>query len=773
MRLSFEGWKDWRRTRMATALAAALALAPAPVPAQQFQSNIIEEVRIVGNQRVEADTVRSYMNIGAGDLYDPERVNQALKNLFDTGLFADVTIQRKGGTLIVQVVENPIINRLVFEGNDDLDDEELGEEVQLRPRIVFTRSRVQSDVQRILELYRRQGRFAATVEPQVIQLEQNRVDLIFNINEGEKSGVQSIQFLGNEAFSDGDLRDQIATKQSRWWRFFSSNDNYDPDRLAFDRQQLREFYLGQGYADFRVVSAVAEMTPDREDFFITFTVQEGPVYQFGKMEVESQIKDLDPDVLINFVQTQEGETYNAQAIEDTVDGLSEIAGVRGYAFVNIRPRIQRHPEERRIDVTYVIQEAPRTYVERIEINGNVRTLDRVIRREMRLSEGDAFNSARMRRSRQRIESLGFFENVEVDQVEGSAPDRTVVEVDVQEQATGELQIGAGFSSQENFIAEVSVRERNLLGRGQDLRLSLSASSLRQSVNIGFTEPYFMGRPLAAGFDLFARSTNFQQYASYDQQSTGGTLRFGFPLSERIRMQTRYTLRRDEIKNVSLFASRFIREAEGTFTTSSIGYSIIWDTRDSFNRPRNGFRLSLSQELAGVGGNVRYIQSQLNYDYYTPLPLLDDWTLKLSVTEGYIEGLGQDVRINDRFFLGGTQLRGFRIAGVGPRDVSIGSRGDSLGGNLMYTGTLEIFVPVGMAEQYGIQFSTFMDVGSLAKVDVEDAPQVFQTGSPRASVGIGISWESPMGPLRIDLSKPIKKEPWDVTETFQFNIGTRF
>jgi outer membrane protein insertion porin family len=759
---------------LATALAVILALAPAAVAeAQQVvqTSNIIRDIQVVGNQRVEAETVRSYMNIGIGDIYNPEQVNQALKNLFATGLFADVTIQHQGTALLVRVVENPIINRMVFEGNKRIKDDKFLDEVQLRPRVVFTRARVQADVQRMLELYRRSGRFGATVEPKIIQLPQNRVDLIFEIHEGEKSGIRYISFIGNKAFSDGELRSHLATKQSRWWRLFSSNDNYDPDRLAYDREQLRQFYLANGYADFRVVSAVAEMTPDRKEFYVAFTVDEGPVYKFGDINIQSQIKDVDPTKLTGLLKTKKGDTYNAKEIEDTVDALTDAAGTLGYAFVNIRPQVNRDAKNRIINLTYVIEQAPRVYVERVNIQGNVRTLDKVIRREMRLAEGDAFNTAKMRRSRTRIRGLGYFSDADVQQKEGSAPDRTDLNVTVTEQPTGELQIGAGFSSEENFIGQVSIRERNLLGRGQDLQLSLSASSLSQTANIGFTEPYFLNRPLAAGFDLFATDTDFQDQASFDQQSIGTTLRAGFPLTETMRMQMRYTIREDKIYNISPFASFYIQEAAGQFTTSSVGFTFVWDERDDFLKPRHGFRLLFNQDLAGLAGNVRYLKTQMTYDFYTPLPIINAWILKLSATEGHIIGLGQDVRISDRFFLGGTDLRGFKVAGVGPRDATTL---DALGGNLFYTGSAEVLIPLGLAEQYGIQLSTFADIGSLTKVDLgQSNANVLSSGKPRGSVGVGVSWKSPMGPLRFDLSKPILKEPYDQTETFQFNIGTSF
>jgi len=739
---------------------------------------IITAIRVEGNQRIEAETIRSYLLVSPGDFYRAALVDQSLKRLFATGLFADVSIRRDGSVLVINVAENPIINRLAFEGNKKLKEDKLSKEVQLRPRIVFTRSKVQADVQRIIELYRRSGRFAATVEPKVIELPQNRVDLVFEITEGAKTGVRRINFIGNRDFSDSDLRGEIRTRESRWWRFLTSDDNYDPDRLMFDRELLRQFYLSKGYADFRVISAVAELTPDRKDFFITFTIEEGKVYTIGKVDVTSQIRDLDPKLLRPLLKNKPGRRYNAKEIDDTIDRLTEVAGLKGYAFVNIRPRIRRERDKQIINITYRVLEAPRVYVEKINITGNVRTLDRVIRREFRLVEGDAFNSAKLRRSRLRIRGLGFFKDVQVEQTEGSAPDRTVIEATVQEQSTGELSIGAGFSSRDKLVGEISIRERNLLGKGQDLRLALSASSRRQQIDLGFTEPYFMGRAIAAGIDLFTRRTDFQNQASFDESSTGFNLRTGFGITEYLSMTARYTLRLDNIHNISPFASRFILDAAGKFTTSSVSYSLGYDKRNDRIRPTRGYDVIFSQEFAGVGGNVRYLRNRINYEYYHPMPFLPKLTFNFSMEEGYIIGLGKDIRLNDRFFLGGVRLRGFNIAGVGPRTDDV--RADSLGGNLYYAGTFEIFLPFGQSEEFGIIASTFVDFGTLAKVgqtslvnDDGSIIRILQTGSTRISAGFGFSWKSPFGPIRFDFAKAIRKEPFDRTQFFQFNVGTRF
>lgn len=743
----------------------------------QSSSDKVTDIVVKGNQRIEPETVRSYLSVNIGDPFSPEKLDQSLKTLFGTGLFADVNFSRDGSVLVVNVVESPIINRLAFEGNKQLDDEKLNKEVKLRPRIVFTKAKVRADVQRIIELYRRSGRFAATVEPKVIQLPQNRVDLVFEISEGPKTKVSRINFIGNKYFSDGDLRDKMATREARWWRFLTSNDTYDPDRLAYDRELLRQYNLSKGFADFRVVSSVAELSQDKKDFFITLTVEEGQIYKFGKIDVESQIRDLKVDELRPMIKTKEGKTYNAKQIDDTIEAMTEAAGLKGYAFVDIRPVVNRDRKNRIIGITYKVQEAPRVYVERIDIHGNVRTLDKVVRREFRLVEGDAFNTAKLRRSRQRIKALGFFKEAEVEQLPGSTPDKTIVDVNVQEQSTGELSLNVGFSSVENFIVGFGISERNLLGKGQSMRANVSLSSRRQEIDLGFTEPYFLNKNLAAGVDLFARQSNYQTESSFDQSSYGGGLRTAFPLAEFTSMGTRYTIRRDKLSGSFLSSSPYIVEAlqRGAFITSSVGYSLIYDTLDDRLNPTRGTQAVFSQDIAGLGGDVHNLRNRASLNQY--IPLADRWVLKLAGEGGYIFGLGEDVYLSDRFF---NSLRGFQLRGIGPRDKSTT---DSLGGNIYYTGTAELLLPLGSAAgELGLKSSIFADVGSLFKLNGSSvidpttnlpALIVGNNVSPRVSVGIGFSWSSPFGPFRIDLAKAIKKDPNDKTEFFQFNISSGF
>lgn len=744
--------------------------------------DIISDIVVTGNQRIEIETVKSYIFVQKGEVYNEKEVDRSLKSLFNTGLFSDVKIGRSGKTLVIEVAENPIINRIVFEGNKYKKDDKLYEEIHLRPRIVFSRSKVRADVSRILDVYRKGGRFAASVEPKVVQLDQNRVNLVFEITEGPKSSIGKINFMGNVIYNNDDLRAVVRSRESRWWRFLTSDDTYDADRTAYDKQLLRDFYRSKGYADFRITSAVTELAPNKEDFFINMTVEEGELYHFGEITVESKIPDLKSEVLSLLVFTRKGRLYNSELIDQTVEYLSDVAGLKGYAFVNVRPRISRDRENKAVNITYIVNKAPRVYVERVEINGNVRTHDRVIRREMRLVEGDSYNSNHMKRSEIRIKGLGFFKEVEINQVEGSTNDKTILEVTVEEQATGELSVGAGYSSQESLLFDFSIRERNLLGRGQDLRLGTRISGRRKEVDIGFTEPYFLGRQVVAGVDLYFRDNSFRE-ANYESVSLGAGLRTAFPITEYIVMSGRYTLRRDKIAIPSnlLGATRspFVTNNIGTFVTSSVGYGVSYDTLDNRQKPNRGHRAVLNQDVAGLGGNVKYVRTQATYNYF--IPVYGRWIFGVKAEGGHIKGLGQNVRINDRFFLGNPRIRGFEQAGIGPRDSLTR---DALGGNVFYKGTLELYIPLGSgARELGIEASAFIDAGALFNVDLNSSLVNPDTGAthtvvgdtvkPRVSAGVGFTWMSPFGPFRVDFAKAIMSNEFDKTEFFQFNIGTRF
>ncbi len=779
-------------------------------PAQQPTGQAIRRIVVEGNQRIEPATITSYMLVRPGDTFDAERIDLSLKTLFATGLFADVQIEQRGADLVVSVIENPIINRVIFEGLRTLDEDDLEDEVQARPRSVFTPARAQADVQRIVEVYRRAGRFAAQVTPQVRELDQNRVDLIFEVDEGPVTGVRDINFIGNEEFSDRTLRDAIVTAESSWWNFFSSNDNYDPDRLEYDREQLRQFYNNRGYADFRVVSAVAELTPDQRDFFITFTLDEGVRYEFGEVRVETQLNRLSEPLLRSAIPIRSGETFRGELIEDSIDAMTYVAGAVGYANVDISPRVDRDRENRIVNITFEVNEGPRVFIERIDIVGNSRTLDRVIRREMRVNEGDAFNRVLLDRSRQRIQSLGFFETVDVQESDGSQPDRSVVTVTVEEQSTGELAFAAGYSSSENFLLDASITERNLRGRGQFLRLRISTSAFRQQADLRFTEPRFMGRDLSAGFDLYSLRTDFLSQSSFENQSTGIGLRFGFPVAERTSVGLTYSLIQDETEIADAFVDHdnnaatpvvnqcdpvnpgrpLLCDQEGTFLTSVFGFAVNWDRRNDPIFATRGFDLSLSQDIAGIGGEVNYLRTEIEGGIYYGLPW-QGWRLSARGTAGYIAGWnGDDVRINDRFFKGGQSFRGFDVAGIGPRQLLVDDVtgeilvvGDALGGNAYAIGNVQLDVPVPLPESFGIGAALFTEFGTLGIVDsasrqVVDLPGtsrliVDDVASLRAVAGVSVFWDSPFGPVQFDFAHPFQHEEYDRIEEFRFSTRTRF
>ena len=645
--------------------------------AAQAQDVRVREIQVVGNRRVEPETVRSYMRVTVGDAYSEARVNQSIKALFATGLFADVRIERNGGTVVVTVSENPVIGQVAFEGNREVEKTALEAEVQLKPRSVFTRAKVQADVQRILDVYRRQGRFTATVEPKIIELEHGRVNLVFEINEGGATKVKSIQFVGNRAFSDAQLRDIVTTTQQGWFDFIKGTAFYDPDRLNLDRELLRQYYLKNGHADVRVVAADVQLDRDGSGFFVTFVVEEGEPYVFGDIQIESKIPGVDIAELKSLVITHSGETFNASEIDKSVEALTLTLTERGFTFGRVRPRADRDAIGRVIKLTYVIDEGPRIYVERINIIGNLRTRDYVIRREFRLAEGDAYNPLLVDTAKKRLTALGLFKGVDIKRRPGSAEDRVVLDVTVVEQPTGEISFGAGYSSQEGIIGDIGFTERNFMGKGQFLRLKLGGSLERMQVDLSFTEPRFLDRNLSAGFDLFYRITQRSDYQPYDQTHAGGSLRLGMPLSERLWLTTNYTLSYDEMSNVDVdqsadrhrVASRAIRDllAPGAtsvdYWTSSIGTSLTYDKRNHTKTPTSGYYLNGGVDFAGVGGDVQYVRLQGEGRFY--YPITDRITFVGRVAGGHILGWGGDeVRLLDMFYKGGETIRGFDRLGIG-------------------------------------------------------------------------------------------------------------
>ena len=755
------------------ALWLAIAGLSVPAGAQTLPggAGTVREIRVEGIQRIEPETVRSYLSIRAGDPFDPERIDRSLKSLFGTGLFADVSIRREGAILIVRVVENPIINRLAFEGNDQIDDETLISEVQLAPRQVYSRTRVQNDMKRIVELYRADGRFAAKIEPKIIRQSQNRVDLVFEIDEGPPTKIRKISFIGNKRFTDSQLRSVIQSQESGLMNFLTLGfltgaGIYDPDLLTFDRELLLRFYRQQGFADFRVVSAVAELSRNRRDFFVTFTLEEGQRYRFGSVGISSRLEELDVSKLTPALKIKKGEWYNSKLVETTVSSLTDAVGNFGFAFVDIKPRFKRDREKRTIGMTFEIAEAPRVFVERIDVKGNFRTFDRVLRREFRLAEGDAFNTVRFRRSRDRLRNLRFFKKVEVKKTEGSSDDKVVIDVQVEEQSTGTFSVGGGFSSTEGLISQISLTERNLLGTGQQGRLNFRLGAEIQEFQLGFTEPYFLDRNLSAGFDVFKTFRRKRDSINFEEQNTGIRLNSGFEYDDNLRQGLSYSLSSTKITDVDDDASLFVKQQEGTTVTSSVGQSLTYDRRDNRVLPREGHVVRVANEFAGLGGDARFIKTNLSAAQYFPIG--ETWVASLRGKLGYIFGLGEDVRINDRFFLGGDSFPGFRRFGVGPRDVATE---DTLGGNLMYTLTSELSFPLG-GKDFEVRGFLFSVAGGLGSLD-DSGPGIDAGGGLRVSMGVGVGVTTPFGPIRLDIAKAIVKEDFDETESLRFSVGTRF
>ncbi len=755
--------------------------APAPAaPAAPIRT--IQHISVTGTQRVEQSTILTYVALREGDNYVPAEVDQALKTLYATGLFSDVRInfEPATATLNIAIVENPIINQVVFEGNSKISNKDLTKEVQIKPRSVFTRAKVQTDVNRIIEVYRRQGKFAATVDPQIIQRPQNRVDLIFSVHEGPTTGISRINFVGNKVFDSDTLKGNIATNESAWWKFFAANDSYDPDRLQFDREQLRRYYVNRGYADFKVVSSVAQLSPDRSGFYITFTVDEGQRYNFGEVTINSRIKELSDKDLRPLIPIEVGEVYNADVVTKVIDTITNAAGTKGYAFAEVRPRVQRDRARKTIDLSFDIVQGPRVYIEKIDIQGNTRTLDKVVRREFRLVEGDAFNRVLIDRSRTRIRSLGFFKDVDVKNTPGTQPDRTDVTVTVTEQSTGSLQLGLGYSSVSNIVGDFSYTEQNLFGRGQFLKAAVTVSQISKEYTLAFTEPYFLDRPLAAGVRLFRAQTNYLQ-ATYQSSMTGLTLSLNFPVSEFSAVGVNYTYEIAEVLPYSN-APLQIRLAAGQTYGSIFGYTYAYNNLDDARKPTNGISAQFGQGFAGFGGNLKFIKTTGTFATYKPW-LNSNVVSSLTLNAGYITGYdGAFVPINQRFFEGGDTFRGFKLAGIGPRDIAAPANQGALGGNVFGIATIAAKFPNLVPAAWGVSLGVFTDIGTLGRVDNVirscSASTAFSTGvcnkdnlALRASAGLSVSWSSPFGPVQIDFALPYIKAPYDRPQLIRLSTAT--
>lgn len=775
---------------------------------------LAQSITVQGNKRVETETIRSFVQLAPGDSYTPARIDQAIKDLFATGMFSDVKIRRAGSGVVVQVVENSLINRVTFVGNSKVKADALMGEVQSRSRGPFSRQMVDQDVARIREIYARVGRGTADVDAQITNLPDGRVDVTFSIKEGDKTGVSQIVFQGNNAFSNWKLKSVMQTTESNFLSFFKSSDIYDPERIAADMELIRRFYLKNGYADFRVISSDAQFDASRKGYIVTIILDEGEKYTVASTDVESRIADVQVDSLKRAVHNRTGSTYNAEDVEKSVDSISREVAQRGYAFAQVRPRGDRDPVNKTVRIVYSVEEGPRVYVERIVVRGNTRTRDYVVRREFDLGEGDAYNKAIVDRAERRLRNLGFFKTVKISNEPGSAPDRVVVNVDVEDQPTGSFSIAGGYSTTDGFLGEVSLQETNFQGRGQFARVAVSYGQKSNGAELSFTEPYFMGRRIAAGFDLFTKFSDTTSYSRYRSRNTGFTLRATVPLTEEFSIGTRYSLYQQKISIPTIYnnclvgamagapcltdgeAGVALKEAQGKTVTSLVGLTFTYNTLDNNNTPTSGFYADLKPEVAGVGGDSRFVRAVANARYY--YPIYDDVVGMLKVQGGHMAGIGgQKLRVIDHFYMGPDLVRGFAPSGIGPRDRNGDSGANAVGGTTYFGATAEITFPIyGIPREIGLRGAIFADAGTLfgyrgktfvdlnrngvadcpAGAAVTECLSVRDDKQIRSSVGAGILWASPLGPIRFDYAYALSRargNAGDRLQAFRFSGGARF
>jgi outer membrane protein insertion porin family len=784
----------------AVALSAALVM-PGAI-AVQFaavsvaNAAVVSSVKVSGNQRIDADTIRNYVGIKPGKAFSSADVDEAVKTLFGTGLFSDVQVNQVGSSLVIKVAEYQVVNQVLFQGNKKIKDAQLSNTVQLKPRGSYSQAAVDADVEAIRAAYRHIGRDDATVTTQIMDLGDNRVNVVFDINEGDRTKIAAVNFVGNHAYSSRRLADVVSTKRSGVLSFILRDDIYDEQKLQADQELLRRFYFNHGYADFQVVSAVGALDPSTNEYTVTITVDEGARYTFGDVSVDSTIPEVDSKALQSVVETRKGDVYNAKDVEDSIIGLTEKVAGSGYAFAQVTPRGDRNFENHTISVVYTVDQGTKAYIERIEIRGNSRTRDYVIRREFDLSEGDAFNQVMVKRAKKRLEDLNYFTSVDISTAPGSEPDQVILVVNVVEKSTGEFSIGAGYSTGGDTPGPTvsgSVTERNFLGRGQFIRLSAGGGRHSRDYAISFTEPYFLGRRIAAGFDIF-RST--REYDTYDSQSTGATVRFGLPITDNISTQLAYNISQEEYK----FADNCVDPLTGIYNPaacdisaaiqdaiidpatgeerdpwvkSSVSAGLTYNTIDDMKNPREGIYANFNTEVAGLGGDAKFVKVTARASYYQLLSEQLDLVGLVSAGGGHIESYGSgDLRVFDHFQGTDRMIRGFEYNGFGP--VALGTSGDHLGGTTYFNASAEAQFPLPVVpESLGLRGAVFADAATLYGNDIAGVDPDSTGMDWRASVGVGLLWASPFGPLRIDYAVPVKKRDSDDVQEFNFGMSTRF
>ncbi|MDC1383367.1 outer membrane protein assembly factor BamA [Candidatus Puniceispirillum sp.] len=725
----------------------------------------VSDIRVDGNRRVADGTVKSYLSIQVGDLTSLNALSSALNSLYDTELFQDIKLDLDGSILLVSVVENPVINRVNIEGNDAISDDLLLEMIDVQPRRIFNRNVAIDATRKLIEVYRQGGRFAALVEPKIIELDENRIDLIFEINEGPLIKIDSIAFFGNAAFTDQELRQKIASREKRWWAFLSANDKYDEGRLDYDVRLLRQFYLARGFADINIERARGGLLPDRSGFAITFLVNEGVRYKVNEVSISSEIKGIDVDKMSGFIDFNDESWYDVRYLEQGLLDISNELGSLGYAFVNVTPNIETNSSKAELDIKINIEEARRNFVERIEFINNVRTTDSVIRREFEIVEGDAYDQLKIDRSIRNVRNLGFFSDVKVQTLSGSTSDQSVTKVTVEEQSTGDLALGLGYSSLDQTTVSIGINERNFLGTGRRAKILLSTSGTATDFNIGLSEPYFMGRNLTGSLDAFKMKTTENDST---RNENGFTLGIDYAAARDIAHKLRYNLSQTKTTLSSQTATSTTGENNKSLLKSSVTYVLSQDTRNNRFDPTEGFYTELDETISGLGGDVKFLRTRISAAYYKPL-LFQSVILGVSGKLGYIAGLGDKVTRSQHFYLGGRDIRGFDSTGLGPRDT--GSK-SAVGGKKMYSGRFEVISSIGLNEDTGIRWTVFTDFGSLWDTDYPTGVIKPNASKVRSSLGAGFFWSTAIGPLSFSWAKPLSQMPHDTTRTFQFNIGTR-
>ncbi|MHA1539368.1 MAG: outer membrane protein assembly factor BamA [Alphaproteobacteria bacterium] len=737
--------------------------------AQQF----IDTISVSGAQRIPEATVVVWSTLKAGQSVTPEDLDRAVRKLYATDYFNDVYVRFNENTLKIYVEENPTIDKIAFEGNREIDDSKLSSQIGLKSKDIFIKEKVERARLALLKVYQKQGNYNAIVEPQIITLsDQNKVNIAFEIDEGETVNVQRITFLNNKAYPAHELENVIVTSETCWWCILSSTDTHDPERLDYDKYLLRQFYLTTGYPDFHVKTVLSEMTEARDNVFITFDLNEGERYAFGKIAIQSYMDDVngeDYDALLEEMAQESGEWYNINRLEYFTKKITAVFANHGYAFVEVSPRVAaKNPDTKEINITYQVKEGKKISVGKINFFGNTRTKDEVLRREMSLIEGDSYNKGSLSSSRRKLNNLGYFSKVNVQEKRTEQADKVDLDVDVEETSTGEFNFGIGFSTVDDFITDLTLKENNLFGLGKKLALSTSFSGRKKEYDISYTEPYFLDLNVSAGADLFHITRDNQSESSHDETKDGFSLRSGYRINDKLTQSWRYTYRTTDITNVSDTASIYIQEQVGETTVSSVSQSLTYSTVDSRMDPHEGSLLRWSIDFAGLGGDEEFVRNKIVGKHYFDFG--DDYVLGLTAQGGYISSLnGEPVSLSERFYLGGNSLKGFDVAGIGPRDISTG---DALGGNLMYKAGLELAFPFPFVDDRALSLRLFSEAGTVTDVDASGA-DIVDSGSLRAAIGTGLVWRSPLGPLRFDFTRAIEKEVYDDAKNFRFSIGTNF